>query len=114
MPLIWSQEALDRPKRTIEATKLLSSRAPDIARLCEHAQPNDIVVAVINPDIVFGGAWTIPIEHLHERVSRLPAGGWSFTFSPQTTDEQIQARCRQLARLAQRRWEILKAVVSGQ
>ena len=108
MPLGGSPDAADRPKRTIRAARTLAARADAVARVCADARADEIIVAVINPDGVFGGAWVIPRAHLHERASRLPGGGWSLTFAPQTTREQIEARCDDLAHIAGRRWRIIQ------
>ena len=110
MPFPASPEAADRPRKTIQAARMLAARAPTVAHVCAEAEPDGIVVAVINPDGVFGGAWAIPRAHLYERASRLPSGGWSLTFAPQTTAEEIVARCGELARLARRRWELMQRV----
>ncbi|HZT41089.1 MAG TPA: hypothetical protein VFA07_02810 [Chthonomonadaceae bacterium] len=109
MRIDFSEGALKRPQQTIQATNVLKEKAGEIARLCAGAEEREIVVAVVNPDIVFGGAWTIPVEHLHERVSLLPAGGWSLTFAPQTSIEQIQARCASISELARKRLNILES-----
>ena len=105
----FSREAMERPYRTLEATKILREKAESIARITANAQANEVVVAVIRGDLSFGGIWTLAREELMKQVPIVDeAGGWSLIFSPNTQVARVEERCDELARLAQRRGEAMR------
>lgn len=108
MPFHFSQGASDRPKQTIHAAEVLHDNARSIASVCMDAAEDEVVVAVINRDMGFGGVWTIPRSELSDRVPQLDDGGWSLVFGPGTPAADIEDRCLRLARLAFARWEVMR------
>lgn len=70
-------EASIRARRTIEAAEALHERALAIAAVCARAEADQVVVAVVEADCTFGGAWPIPVAELSQRVAQLEAGGWT-------------------------------------
>jgi hypothetical protein len=105
----FSKEAMERPFRTLEATKVLREKAAVIERATIGAQADEVVVAVIRSDLSFGGAWTLAREELVRQALVVEdEGGWSLTFSPNTPVAQIEERCDELARIAQKRGEAMR------
>ncbi len=101
-------EAAARTRHTIHAAEVLHDRARAIARACGEAHSDEVVVAVVERNGVFGGAWPIPRAQLGERIAALDDGGWTLVFAPGTLLAEVEARCLELARLAFRRWEALR------
>ena len=105
----FSREAMERPYRTIEATKVLREKAEVIERATADARADEIVVAVIRSDLSFGGVWTLARDDMARQVFVVEdEGGWSLLFSPNTPVAQIGERCDELARIAQRRGEAMR------
>lgn len=98
----------ERPRKTIEAAEILHRQARGIARACTRAQAGQIVVAVVEPDLRFGGLLIVPAEQLGQRVAALGDGGWSLVFARGTRRDEIEARCLIMARQAFTRWEALR------
>ncbi len=94
MPFVPPQAALERPQRTVEAMAVLGEQAQVIARACADAGDSEVILAAVDPDLTFGGVWTIPVEQLSARATPDEAGGWSLLFSPGTSVEEIAARCQ--------------------
>ena len=114
MPFVPSQAALERPQRTVEAMAVLGGQARVIARACADAGDGELILAVVNPDLTFGGVWTIPVEQLSALATPDEAGGWSLLFSPGTSVEEIVARCRMRAHLAAQRRATMRRLVDRQ
>jgi len=108
MGFVLTKEAVDRAKRTVRAADVLHDKARAIAQVCAKADPDEVVVAVVEQDGRFGGTWPIAAAQLSTRVEHLEAGGWVLLFSPSTPVGDIEARCRELARLASRRWDAMR------
>lgn len=98
---IFSQDAFERPYRTLRAGCLVREQAAAISRAARDARPDETVVAVVEPDLSYGGAWILARQQLGEQLPLLEAaGGWSFTFAPGSTQAQVEQRCFQLVRAA--------------
>ena len=104
-----TEEALARPVKTVEAARVLREQAGAIEQAALAAGAVEIVVAVVRKDLSFAGVWTLARSNLASQVRELEnAGGWSLTFAPGSTRVQIEARCDELAGLAQRRADALQ------
>lgn len=109
----FSREAIERPYRTMQAVKVLREKAEVIEHATAQARGDEIVVAVIQHDLSFGGVWTLAREDMAQQVLVVEdEGGWSLIFSPHTSLSQIEQRCSALTGLAQRRWEAMQRWVS--
>lgn len=105
----FSKEALERPHRTIEAARVLREKADIVERATGNAQSDDVIVAVIRSDLSFGGVWIFARQDLLQLIHSVEdEGGWSLTFSPNTPAASIEQRCDELARIAQRRGEVMQ------
>jgi len=105
----FSKEAMERPYRTVKATEVLRKNAAIVARATTNAQADEVVVAVICNDLSFGGVWTLAREDLVRQVPLVEdEGGWSLTFSPNTSTSNVHQRCDELARIAQKRGEVMQ------
>ena len=105
----FSREARERPYRTIEATKVLRAKAGVIERATSDARADEMVVAVVRPDLSFGGVWTLARADLSNQIFIVEdEGGWSLLFSPHTSLTQVEQRCDELARIAQKRGEVMQ------
>ena len=105
----FSREAMERPYRTLQAAAVLREKAGAIGRATADARQDEVVVALIQRDLSFGGVWTIAREDLARQVLLLEdEGGWSLTFSSHTSVAQIEERCAELARIAGKRWEVMQ------
>src|SRR5579863_5438176 len=99
----FSEEAMERPKRTLEAMRVLRERAGIVAYATSNAQADEVVVAVICNDLSFGGIWTLAREDLARQMHVVEdEGGWSLTFSPHTSAVRVEQRCDELAGIAQK------------
>jgi hypothetical protein len=104
-----TQEMLDRPKQTIHAAELFQSHAPAIAHACLEASPSEVVVAVVDQrKMLFAGIWIIPRGQILDRIAPLDNGDWSLLFTPGTSRPEIEERALGMARLAFRRWEVMR------
>ncbi|HZO72554.1 MAG TPA: hypothetical protein VFB60_10165 [Ktedonobacteraceae bacterium] len=105
----FSKEALERPARTLQAAGVLRGKAEVICRATKGARADEVVVAVVQHDLSFGGVWTVAREDLVRQISLVEdKGGWSFTFSPDTSLAQIEERCLEFVRIVFRRWEAMQ------
>lgn len=105
----FSKEALERPTRTLQAAGILREKAEAISRATKDARADEMVVAVVQHDLSFGGVWMVARENLLRQMSLVEdKGGWSFTFSPDTSLAQIEERCLEFMRIAFRRWEAMQ------
>jgi hypothetical protein len=98
----------ERAAWTVHAARLLANEADAIAAACAQAKPSEIVVALIEPTLTFGGAWIIPRSNLVTWVSRLERGTYSLTFAPNTSRQEVQARAATWGNLAGRRLALLQ------
>lgn len=106
---MFSKEAMERPFRTIEATKVLREKAAVIERATNDARIDEVIVAVVRPDLSFGGVWTLAREDMSRQVLIVEdEGGWSLLFAPNTSIAQVEQRCDELAGIARRRGEIMQ------
>jgi len=100
---------MERPFRTVAATKVLRAKAQAIEHATINARADEIVVAVIRSDLSFGGVWTLAREDMARQVFVVEdEGGWSLLFSPNTSVAQVEERCDELAGIAQRRGEAMR------
>ena len=105
----FSQEAIERPSRTVEAARVLREKAAIVEHATSNARSDEVVIAVICNDLSFGGVWTLARENLMRQVLVVEdEGGWSLSFSPDTPAAHVEQRCDELARLAQRRAEVMQ------
>lgn len=109
----FSKEAIERSSRTLQAAGVLRENAEAISRATADARDNEIVVAVIQHDLDFGGAWIIARENLITQVVLIEdKGGWSFIFSPDTSVAQVEERSLEFMRIAFRRWKAMQQWIS--
>lgn len=109
----FSKEARERPYRTIEATKVLREKAEIIERVTNDARADEVIVAVVRPDLSFGGVWTLAREDMTRQIFVVEdEGGWSLLFSPNTSIAQVEERCNELAMIAQKRGEVMQKWIS--
>ncbi len=110
MSFNFSGEALDRAQRAVQAAGLLREKVPIIAQVCAAANLDDVVVAVVEQNLVFGGVWPIPRSQVQERVAPLESSGWVLIFSPRVSTAHVAAQCEAFGRIAgeraasMRRW----------
>lgn len=105
----FTPEAFDRCYRTLGAGCVLREHAEAISHVTDGARDDELVVAVVEPDLTFGGAWIIARQRLVEQGPLLEAeGGWSFTFGPHTARADVERRCLQFVRIAYRRLEAME------
>jgi hypothetical protein len=105
MAITLTRQAVERAHWTAQAAQVVHQHAPTIAQTCAEAPENTIIVAVVEQDCSFGGAWTLPRNHLHERILHLEdqEGKWLLTFSPLASLEGIKRQCASVTRLASKR-----------
>lgn len=108
MPFHLTQEAAERPRRTIHAAEIFHMNARSIAAACRNAAPHELVVAVVGQNLTLAGVWTFPKTELTVRVPGLDMGGWTVVFSPGTPKSEVEERAQSLARSAFKRWEALR------
>lgn len=105
----FSREARERPYRTVEAARVLREKATVVERATGNAQFDEVIVAVIRSDLSFGGVWIFARQNLLQQIHTVEdEGGWSLTFSPNTPAASIEQRCDELARIAQKRGEVMQ------
>ena len=105
----FSREAIERPARTLQAVEVLREKAGAIVRATADAREDEIVVAVVQPDLGFGGVWTLAREDFVKQVLVVEEeGGWSFTFSANTSDDQVEERCSELTGIVRKRGEAMQ------
>ncbi len=111
----FTKEALERPSHTLQAVGVIREKAGVICRATMDAREDEIVVAVVQRNLSFGGAWTLARENLAKQILLVEdQGGWSFTFSPNTSLAQIEERCLEFVRIAFKRWEAMQRWASRQ
>lgn len=109
----FTREAVERPYRTLQAVGVLREKVGVILRATAEARDDEIVVVLVQKDLSFGGVWTLAREDMVRQVLLLEdEGGWSLTFSPNTSFTRIEERCNELASIARRRWEAMQRWVS--
>ncbi len=102
----FSEDALDRPRRTLQAIETLRGKAEAIAHVSESAHEDEIIAVIVQADGTFGGVWTLAREEMVRQMHIVEdKGGWSFTFSPHTSTTQVGERCNELASLVSRRMQ---------
>ncbi|HLJ33323.1 MAG TPA: hypothetical protein VKU38_06725 [Ktedonobacteraceae bacterium] len=109
----FSKEAIERPFLTLQAAGVLRENAGAISHATTDAREGEIAIAVIQPDLSFGGVWLIARENLITQVSLVEdKGGWSFIFSSHTSIAQVEERCLEFMRIAFRRWKAMQRWVN--
>jgi hypothetical protein len=98
----------ERARYTIKAAELLRSHIETISDLCNWAQEDEAVLAVVNRDLSFGGAVVVPLNRLREEVMSRLTIGWTMVFSPGSTSKDIQARCDKMSQLAQAKLDVIQ------
>jgi hypothetical protein len=112
---IFSKEAFERPFHSVQAAGTLREQAGVISHASADAREDEIVVAVVQRDLSFGGAWIIARENLVKQIHLVEdKEGWSFTFSPNTSQAEVEERCSQFARIALKRWEAMQRYTGRQ
>ncbi len=110
----FSKEALARPAQTLQAAGVLRGQMEAICSATSEAREDEIIIAVIQHDLSFGGAWIVARENLVKQLPLLEdQGGWSFTFSPDTSLAQIEERCLEFTRIAFKRWQAMERWASN-
>lgn len=99
------QAATERPNQTIHAAAVTHDNAAQIASCCDMAEDNEVVIVAVAHDHAFRSMLTVQRSDLVKTILRFDDGGWTLTFSPGATIEEIEERCHAMARLAFRRWE---------
>lgn len=111
----FSQEAQERPQRTVQAAGILRENAGVIWQVAAAAQEDEVVVAVVQHDLTFGGAWAVARANLLDEVRLLEdQGGWSLLFSSRSPVAQIEKRCKEFASIATRRRDAMQRYLSRQ
>src|SRR4051794_22145217 len=100
--------SVERAERSVKAANLLATQANVIATACAQAKPSEIVVAIIEPTLTFGGVWIIPRSSLLTWVSRLERGVYSLPFDPNTSRQDVEARAATWGNLAAQRLALLQ------
>lgn len=109
----FSKEAIERSSRTLQAAGVLRENAGAISQVTNDAREDEIVIAVIQGNLDFGGAWIIARENLITQVFLVEdKGGWSFIFSPHTSIAEVEERCLEFLRIAFRRWNAIQGWMS--
>ncbi|HLG76210.1 MAG TPA: hypothetical protein VKX46_07340 [Ktedonobacteraceae bacterium] len=100
-----TREAVEKTQHIVRATEVLQQQAPAIAQTCAEAETDTIVVATVEQDCSYGGAYAVPRSELRERVMHLEdeEGKWTLTLDPLTSVQEIEKRCSDIGRLASRR-----------
>lgn len=105
----FSEDALNRPRRTLKAIETLRGKAEAIAHVSESAHEDEVIVVIVQADGASGGIWTLAREEMVRQMHIVEdTGGWSFTFSPHTSTAQVEDRCNELASLVNRRLKIMQ------
>lgn len=104
----FSKEALARPSQTLQVVGVLRGEIEAIHRATEDAREDELVIAVVQSNLSFGGVWIVARASL---VKQLPLvedrGGWSFTFPPGISLAQIEERCLEFTRVSFKRWQAM-------
>lgn len=103
-----SQEALERPKRDIQAASIFQRQAPMIARACEEAHYVQSVFAEVSPDLRFRGVSVILTKDLSAHLAEIDEESWILVFSSGESLENILERCSKMERNARRRTEVMQ------
>ena len=105
----FSKEAMERPFRTLQAVGVLRGKVEAIERATAKAQEDEVVVAVVQHDLNFGGVWTLAREGMIRQIYIVEdEGGWSLIFSAGDPLDQIGQRCDELAKIVQKRGEAMQ------
>ena len=57
----FSREAIERPYHTYQAAGVVRAKAGAIEHVTAAAREDEIVVAVVQSDLSFGGIWTLAL-----------------------------------------------------
>ena len=96
----------------MQAAQVLRDNLQAITQACASASRDEVVLALVGPDLSFGGAQTISRHRLRRQVLGLERGSWHLVFSAQTGLEEIEYRCLTMEQLAQARLEIMQRRVN--
>lgn len=110
MKSVLTREAVERTRHIVRATEVLQQQAPAIAQTCAEAETDTIVVATVEQDCSYGGAYAVPRSELRERIMHMEEdeGKWTLTLDPLTSVQEIEQRCIGIGRLASRRGEAIQ------
>ncbi len=108
MTFTISSEATDRARDTIKAAHLFRENEQAIVLACAAAAESEVVLAIVRRDLTFGGAQTLPLRQLRERVLALEPGTWSLLFSPDADASHVEIRCQKMADLASAKLEAMQ------
>ena len=97
----------------MQAADILYANANVIAAQCAHARPDQIVMSIITPDIVFSSAEIVALMDLREHIWSLQPGSWHMIFSPKSSVRSIQQRCTQMKEIASRKLEAMQRWVAN-
>ena len=103
-----TQEAIDRAEKSIKAAGVLAQNVDAIEAQCAHARHDEVVLAVVTPDLIFGGARIIAASELRANIGELGQGGWAIVFSPGKGRHEIDSRVRDMSEIAAARLELMR------
>lgn len=104
----FSEEALERPRRTMAAADIFREYATVIAHAASEAQYGEAAVAVVRHDLRFAGVWIMGNQDVPTRVPLLEEGVWSLVFSRKVGIADIEQRCIAWSRLAAQRRDAMQ------
>lgn len=87
----------------MQAADVLHANAGAIAAQCAHAAAEQIVMAVVTPDLAFSSAELMALSSLREHIRSLRPGSWHMIFSPGVSTQNIRHRCEDMKSIASRR-----------
>ena len=108
MTLRTPEQAEERARYAIEAAQVLLSHAGTISDHCNWAQDDEVVLAIVKRDLIFGATVAVPLAHLREEVMSRLEVGWTLVFSPGATEKDIETRCNKMVALAQARLDVIR------
>lgn len=108
-----TRQAIERAKRSIEAADILLANANVIAVQCQHAKPDQVVMSIITPELVFSSAEIIALMDLRDHIWRLAWGSWHMIFSPKTNLASIQQRAKQMKEISARKLAAMQRWVAN-
>lgn len=106
----FSREAEERARWTVQAVEAMCREAETIAQTCARAQNDAIIVAAVEADTSFSGAWAIPHTEMREHILQLEdsEGKYVVAFAPLSSVDVIEKHCKVIAHLAERREQAIR------
>lgn len=100
--------SVEQTSKTIEAAKVLRANAVVIAQACALVGRNDVVLAIVSPQMLFVEPQMTPLSELHTAVELLEPFSWHLVFSPGVDMVEIERRCADMEELATLKLDVLK------